>query len=203
MRATTADAPPATPAPGPPPRRSVKGPAAVAVVLVAAVVAAVLLLPGGDEPATVEGRPAGRAAPGFELENLQEGEPPVRLADYRGRPVVVNFWASWCVPCRDELPAFQRAFERMEGRIAFVGVNTKDSRRLGLAFARQAGITFPSGYDPANTTFDRYRLLGMPSTIFVSAEGTAVERHAGELDEDDLLETLQRLFPADFGDDRG
>jgi len=167
----------------------------VVVVLAAGGVASAGFLSrssGGLHP-TVRG--GGMAKP-FRLPNLIPGEPEVDLAALRGRPVVVNFWASWCVPCRREMPAFQAVYQRVGGRIAFVGVDHQDSRRLALQFLAQTGVRYPSGYDPEGKTAASFGLFGLPATIFISPSGRILERHTGPYSEPDLQATLDRLFPA-------
>ena len=106
-------------------RRALTSVSVAAVVIVAAFVALRPDTSGPSLVATGELGPARR----FDLENLREGGPRLRLADYRGRPVVVNVWASWCVPCRREMPVFEDAYRRYRDRVVFLGVNHQDSRR--------------------------------------------------------------------------
>jgi cytochrome c biogenesis protein CcmG/thiol:disulfide interchange protein DsbE len=156
-------------------------------VLVAGAALVLLLLPGGD---TTESGPA----PAFSVPALVEGEPPVELAGFRGRPVVMNFWASWCEPCKEELPAFARVHERFGDEVAFVGINTRDSRRLGLELEDRADVPYRSGFDPEGSVAQRYRLVGMPTTIFISSTGRLLERHAGPLAERELTDRLEEHF---------
>jgi len=142
---------------------------------------------------TVEG---GGTAEAFRLPNLVEGQPDVDLAHLRGRPVVVNFWASWCIPCRKEMPAFEAVYERVGGRVAFLGVNHQDSRQLGLQFAAATGVRYPSGYDPDGNVAASFGLVGLPTTIFISPAGKILERRIGPFTEHDLQATIDRLFPA-------
>lgn len=138
--------------------------------------------------------PGGAAAADFTLENLRRGEPPVSLADYRGRPVVLNFFASWCVPCRRELPGLEAVHERVGERVAFVGVNHQDQRGPALGLLDEASVTYPTGFDPDGGVAAAYGLYGMPTTVFISAEGRVVERRTGELSEKALEDTIRRLF---------
>jgi cytochrome c biogenesis protein CcmG/thiol:disulfide interchange protein DsbE len=159
---------------------------AVAVAAVAGVSALVAVGSAGT------GR--SRSAPQFTLPALADGAPPVRLADYRGRPVVVNFFASWCTPCKREMPAFARIARELDGRVAFIGVNHQDSRRLARQLVAETGVDYPTGYDPDGTVARSYRLVGMPTTVFVAPDGRLLATHAGEISAADLRATIRRLF---------
>jgi cytochrome c biogenesis protein CcmG/thiol:disulfide interchange protein DsbE len=143
------------------------------------------------EPAT---GPARQPAVTFELENVRREEPPVSLADYRGRPVVLNFFASWCVPCRREMPDFEAVHDRLGNRVAFVGVNHQDQRPAALDLLEETGVTYPSGFDPRGTVAGAYGLFGMPTTIFISPDGRVLERRTGEMSKRELEATIRRLF---------
>jgi cytochrome c biogenesis protein CcmG/thiol:disulfide interchange protein DsbE len=130
----------------------------------------------------------------FRLENVRPGQPDVELADYRGTPVVVNFWASWCVPCRRELPGFAAVSKELEGKLAFLGVNHQDGRGPALDFLQETGLHYPSGFDPKGDVAASYGLLGMPTTVFVSPDGKLLERRTGEISRKELEETIERLF---------
>jgi thiol-disulfide isomerase/thioredoxin len=102
-----------------------------------------------------------------------------RLRSLRGHPVVVNIWAAWCGPCREELPILQSAALRHGKRIAFVGVDLKDDRGSAARLLRQIPLTYPSYEDPDGRIFTAYRLVGTPSTIFYDAAGTQTFVHQG------------------------
>lgn len=161
--------------------------AALALVVVAALAAG----SAGRGPVTA---PVGEAAVGFELENVRPGGPPVSLTDYRGRLVVLNFFASWCAPCRQEMPGFQAVNVRLGARVAFVGVNHQDARSPALDLLEETGVTYPSGFDPRGSVAAAYGLYGMPTTLFISPEGRVVERRTGEMSERELEGTLRRLL---------
>ena len=164
-----------------------------AVVLVlAGILAGILLIPGGGGNGTAAG--VGGQAPAFSLDNLHAGQPQVSLAALRGRPVVLNFWAAWCVPCKEELPAFQATHRRLGDRVAFVGIDRQDNRDDALQFAARAGLTYPSAYDPNGSLDGPYRLLGTPTTVFISPTGRIVDHVTGQLSRARLDGTLQRLF---------
>ena len=163
--------------------------AGVVVVLVGAVVAAVLLTGGGGR--TVKG---GRdAAPAFTLPNLEEGKGAVSLASYRGTPVLVNFWATWCTPCVQEMPMLEAAHQRFGSKVQFIGIDRQDYRPDALAFVQRTHVTYPSASDPDGTLDGSYRLRGMPTSVFVDARGRVVQRVTGPLTRAQLDDGLKAL----------
>jgi cytochrome c biogenesis protein CcmG/thiol:disulfide interchange protein DsbE len=151
---------------------------AVGAIVVAIGAAAVALQPANDGPAT------GTAAPTFETFDLAGR--PVRLIDYRGKVVMLNFWASWCLPCRKEFPLLK---EVHGGEVAVLGVVYEDSRRAATAFMRQQGATWPGLIDPKGQIAKAYGVSakpGIPVTVAVDAGGGLVKRHVGELRGGDL-----------------
>ena len=143
--------------------------------------AAVLLgCSGGD------GGGAGRVAPAFDLESLSSDGDRVTLAEYAGKPVLLNFWASWCTPCVKEMPLLERAHQRLGDEVQFLGIDGNDSRRLARELMVETGVTYPSGYDPGDDVYRKYRLVGRPTTVFIGADGRIRGVHAGELRGDDL-----------------
>ena len=135
-----------------------------------------------------------RPAPDFSLRQLGAQDRMVALTALRGRPVVVNFWASWCVPCRKELPAIQRVADDVDSNVAVIGVNHLDNEQDALDFAKDVGITFPTGYDRGGEVAPRYRLFGMPTTVFIDERGRIVHQKTGEITETELREKLNELF---------
>lgn len=157
----------------------------LAAVFAVAVVGLALAQRGGEEEKGL--------APPIELRRLG-GEGTVSLASFRGRPVVVNFFASWCVPCRKELPAIQAVASKLDGRVAFLGVDHQDNERAALDLLADTGVRFPSGYDPEGKVATSFGLLGMPTTLFIDAEGRLLDRHMGELTQAQLEASINRLF---------
>lgn len=127
---------------------------------------------------------------------MRPGEPPVDLAAYRGRPVVLNFWASWCAPCVREMPALEAVHRRLGDAVAFVGIDGNDSRRLALRLMEKTGVTYPSGYDPTDAVHRRFRLVGRPNTVLITARGRVATVHVGELTEPELLASIRRHLGA-------
>ncbi|MFI5045500.1 MAG: TlpA family protein disulfide reductase [Acidimicrobiia bacterium] len=116
----------------------------------------------------------GTKAPDFGLSTLDGGT--VRLSDLRGTPVVLNFWASWCVPCRDEFPLLRTADRAAHGDYAIVGVNAGDLRGDAKAFARDEHAKWTNGFDADRSVAKLYGVRGLPQTIFIDANGTIVDR---------------------------
>jgi cytochrome c biogenesis protein CcmG/thiol:disulfide interchange protein DsbE len=138
-----------------------------------------------------------KAAPAFDLEALGRTGERVTLAEHRGKPVVLNFWASWCAPCVKEMPLLERTHHRLGDDVQFLGIDGNDSRRLAVDLMAKTKVTYPSGYDPKDAVFRQYRLRGRPTTVFIDADGTIKGIHAGELKEADLHDLLRRYLGID------
>jgi cytochrome c biogenesis protein CcmG/thiol:disulfide interchange protein DsbE len=134
------------------------------------------------------------AAPAFTLERL-DGEGDLSLESLRGKPVVLNFWASWCGPCKDEAPLLQEASERWGDKVAFVGIDVKDFRGDARAFLERFGVTYPNVYDGKGSTIGRYGVTGYPETYFIDAEGRVRYRIAGPVeDAQDVDDGIRRAL---------
>jgi len=126
----------------------------------------VSLAPSGSEV----GPSVGRLAPDFLLPGLDGAD--IRLRDMRGRPVVLNFWASWCAPCRQEIPQLVAAFDRFRpDGLVVLAVNVQEDRETIARYAREFGMSFPVPIDRSGEVVDQYRLLGLPTTYFIDPEG--------------------------------
>ena len=134
------------------------------------------------------------AAKIFSLDDVRPGQPPVRLLDFQGKPVVLNFFGSWCAPCLREMPDFQAVSERYQGRVAFVGVTVSDTQPAAEEVVKRTGVTYPSAFDPENKVALAYGVKGMPTTVFISPRGRLLERADGELNEPQLEKIIERLF---------
>jgi len=116
--------------------------------------------------------------PDLTLDCLGDG-PAVNLAHLGGVPYVVNVWAGWCTPCRDEMPILQEVYEQSAGRVGMLGVDFQDTTVAGLSAAAEFGVTFPSVQDPDGETRAKLRFPGMPFTAFVAADGEIIARRSG------------------------
>jgi thiol-disulfide isomerase/thioredoxin len=132
----------------------------------------------------------------IELAQL-DGPGTHRLADWKGTPVAVNFFASWCPSCLAEMPSFERASHDYAGRVVIVGVDSQDSPKDGLRLARQLNITYSLLVDTSRA--DLYRSLqgqGMPVTAFIRRDGTVKQVYSGALDETLLRQLIDQLLQA-------
>ena len=130
----------------------------------------------------------GDLAPDFALPTLGGGF--VRLSDFRGRPVVLNFWASYCKPCREEFPLFRRSLAG-RGDVTLLGVDTNEAlERDGRSFADDERATWPSAYDTRSRLAAAYGVTNLPQTLFLDAEGVVRDRVFGEVNRELLREGL-------------
>ena len=146
--------------------------------------------------ASIQAPQSGFAAPDFTL--LDQAESPITLSELRGRPVLINLWASWCGPCRAEMPAIQEVSEAYaDAGLVVLAVNAtnQDSRANALAFAEEHGLDFPILFDVEGLVSQAYRLQALPSTYFVDEFGVIEEVVIGGPMAEALLRTrVERLF---------
>lgn len=139
----------------------------------------------------------GRLRPGpaqdFQIRLYSGGD--FRLSEQRGKPVLVNFWASWCPPCRDEAPILERAWRRYRDRgVVLVGVDIWDSEQDARDFLRQFGVTYPNGLDPNGSVAVDYGLTGIPETFFVRSDGTVARHWTGPLTDEQITALIEELL---------
>ncbi len=148
--------------------------------------------PAGGDLAAVP-KPAGPPAPDLAFAMFDGST--ASLADYEGRPLVVNFWASWCPSCVAEMAAaFRPAQVAVGNEVAFLGMNIQDTRDAALRLVDETGVLFDLAEDPAGDLYAELGGLGMPFTVFVSADGQIVEKHNGPLTRSQLEERIAELF---------
>lgn len=123
-------------------------------------------------------------APDFTLERLDR-EGSLTLSSLRGQGVVLNFWASWCIPCKEEAPFLEQVWRKDRARgLVVVGVDAKDFRKDARRFMRKYGLTFPIVYDGPGETVARYGVTGFPETFVLDREGRVIEAFIGAVNAD-------------------
>lgn len=134
----------------------------------------------------------GAPAPDFSLETLDGGE--LSLAHFAGKPVIINFWTTWCPECKDEMPALEAFYRRYGDEIALLGVNMRETPGLVRPFVQQYGASFPILLDRFERVSKAYRVTGVPETWMIDADGIAVARHIGPLTEHHLEQAARLLL---------
>lgn len=122
----------------------------------------------------------------------------VRLSDFKGKPVVLNFWASWCVYCKKEMPEFQQVYQEEKDRVQFLFVDWTDGRgetkEKGEAFLKENGYAFPAYYDLNQDAVSAYGLTGIPATYFIRADGTLAGGSPGAIDGAALRQGIEQII---------
>jgi len=137
----------------------------------------------------------GADAPDFTL-TAARTQNSMTLNDLRGRSVVLNFWATWCGPCRVEMPAFEAAYRENQPRnLTVLAINYAEPRQMVLDFADELGVSFPLLLDPDGSVQELYQIRGYPSTMFIAPDGTLAAAHIGLLTEGQLAENLALILP--------
>lgn len=154
----------------------------IAAAILAPVAAVLALLAYGftTEPRYIPSPLVAKPAPPFTLTLFDGGV--LRLEALRGKVVFLNFWASWCVPCREEARDLEAAWREYKARdVLFVGVNIQDKEPAARAFLEEFGITYPNGIDRGSKIAIDYGVYGIPETFFIDREGRITYKHIGAL----------------------
>jgi thiol-disulfide isomerase/thioredoxin len=130
----------------------------------------------------------GRLAPDFRLPTLDGGS--FQLSSMRGKPVVLNFWATWCGPCQNELPALQKAAEHLEGKVVFAGVDQGEDANVVQTYVDKLGLTFTIPMDAGGELGSRYNVKGLPTTFFIDRNGVIQSLWLGEMNSVTLAENI-------------
>lgn len=163
------------------------------VILAMAALVVVLVLAFRRDPSDVRTGTVGKPAAAFDLE-LLDGGGRISLEQFKGKVVVINFWASWCIPCKQENPTLVRVWERYRGSdVMLVGIVYQDSRDAALEYTRRLGNTWPSGLDDNGRTAFAYGVFGIPETFFIGRDGIIAGRHIGPIDDETLIKGIESL----------
>jgi cytochrome c biogenesis protein CcmG/thiol:disulfide interchange protein DsbE len=139
--------------------------------------------------------PPAPVAPGFTVAALGASG-NVSLSQYRGKPLIVNFWASWCGPCQSETPPLASWYKQEHGKIALLGLDENDTSAKALAFAHAKGVTYTLGFDPLMNVAGAYDLQALPQTYFLNAQHRIVEHVLGAMTKADLAEGVRLMDAA-------
>lgn len=129
------------------------------------------------------GLEVGNIAPDFELKSLS-GE-PAKLSDYKGKKVMLNFWATWCPPCKAEMPEMQKFYEANKENVEILAVNM-DPKADVAGFVKERGLTFPILLDEKNEVNKNYQIVSIPTTFFIDEKGIITHRFIGLMKLDDM-----------------
>ncbi len=151
----------------------------------AAIITALVLVGGlvfvlgrafGTDPHAVPFKMAGKAAPNFNIKRLDTDE-IVSLASFKGRPIVLNFWATWCGPCKVEHPVLDWAASKYGNDVVFLGIVFEDTEDNTKRFLKENGWSFPQLFDPKSTVAVDYGVSGVPETYFINRAGLIVKKY--------------------------
>jgi cytochrome c biogenesis protein CcmG, thiol:disulfide interchange protein DsbE len=148
----------------------------VALCVAASLIAVAVVASGSAGSAGTAPAPA---APAFSLPVLGHSGQKVALSDYAGRPLIVNFFASWCEPCQQETPLLARFYRTEHGKMAIVGLDENDVLGSATSFTRKEGVGYPVGFDPEVIAASAYGVAGLPQTFFLNAKHRIVDRVFG------------------------
>ena len=137
--------------------------------------------------------PADPVAAGFSMTSLNEPGQHVSLSQYKGKPVIVNFWASWCTDCQTETPLLASWYKEQHGRTDLVGLDENDPSAKALTFAHAKGITYPVGFDPLTIAAGAYGVDALPQTFFLNADHRVVERVFGAVTKAELAQGVSLM----------
>lgn len=160
-------------------------------VAIAAILLGILFMGLGKNPNEIRSPLIGKAAPAFTLREVGTGR-AVDLAQLRGKPVVINFWATWCAPCWEEHPVLV-ANAKMLPDVQFLGVVFQDSEEKILGFLQQRGSSYPTVVDDRGKTAIAYGVGGVPETFFLDDRGIIVAKFSGPMSSDILQEHLRKV----------
>ena len=134
-------------------------------------------------------------APDFTVTDAQGNS--VKLSDFIGKPIVLNFWTSWCSSCKSEMPHFNELYSEYKDSMVFLMVDLVDGQRetqaKGLSYVEEQGYTFPVYFDKKQSASDAYSILYIPTTIFIDAEGNIVKSYQGAIDKNTLIAGIEAI----------
>lgn len=164
----------------------------VGLIITAALVG-ILFVGLGKDPSEIRSPLIGKPAPSFALREVGTNR-TVDVAQFRGKPMVINFWATWCGPCWEEHPVLVANARMLGPNVQFLGVVFQDKEDKILGFLQQRGSSYPTVVDDAGKTAIAYGVGGVPETFFLDANGVIVSKYSGPMSPDILQEHLQKVM---------
>lgn len=161
--------------------------------IIGAVLVGVLFLGLGKNPNEIRSPLIGKQAPTFALREVGTGR-AVDVAELKGKPVVINFWATWCAPCWEEHPLLVANARMLQSQVQFIGVVFQDEEEKILGFLRERGSGYPTLVDEQGKTAIAYGVGGVPETFFLDSNGVIVAKHSGPLSSDELRANIQKVI---------
>jgi cytochrome c biogenesis protein CcmG/thiol:disulfide interchange protein DsbE len=162
-------------------------------IVIAAALVGILFVGLGKNPNEIRSPLIGKAAPSFALREVGSGR-TIDVAQFKGKPVVINFWATWCGPCWEEHPVLVANARMLGPNVQFLGVVFQDEESKILSFLQQRGSGYPTVVDDKGKTAIAYGVGGVPETFFVDASGVIVAKYNGPMSADILQENLQKVM---------
>ena len=162
-------------------------------LLIAAALVMILFVGLGKDPAAIRSPLVGKPAPTFALREVGTNN-TIDIAQYRGKPLIINFWATWCMPCWEEHPVLVANARALQPNVQFLGVVFDDKEDKILGFLQQRGTAYPTVVDDKGKTAIAYGVGGVPETYFLDANGVIRAKYAGPMDADAIQENLQKVL---------
>jgi cytochrome c biogenesis protein CcmG/thiol:disulfide interchange protein DsbE len=140
----------------------------------------------------------GHPAPGFSLATLSPSseKSPLSLADFKGTAIVLNFWASWCDPCKEEMPLLENNWKQLQAQgknVVFLGIDFQESKTDAANFLKQQDVTYPTVLDASGSVAASYKIVSLPDTFFISSQGIVVSKVTQQLTAQALANNLRLL----------
>ena len=162
-------------------------------ILIAAALVVILFVGLGKDPSAIRSPLIGKPAPSFALREAGTNK-TIDIAQYRGKPLIINFWATWCAPCWEEHPVLVANARMLQPNVEFLGVVFQDNEEKILGFLQQRGTAYPTVVDDKGKTAIAYGVGGVPESYFVDANGTIRAKFAGPMSADIIQSNLQKVL---------
>jgi len=162
-------------------------------IVIAAALVVILFVGLGKDPSAIHSPLINTPAPEFSLREVGTNK-TIDLTQYRGKPLIINFWATWCGPCWEEHPSLVASARQLQPDVQFLGVVFQDKEEKILGFLAQRGTAYPTVVDEKGKTAIAYGVGGVPESYFLDANGTIRAKYVGPMDGDIIQENLQKVL---------